>query len=130
MSQGVIRVKGLSDLNRALARTSKEVRVGIRKELASVAEPIRSDAESFAGSKIRNLHAGDRWAGMRTGVSIGSIYVVPKPRGVKKGNKRKRSNLADLLMDRAMQPALDRNAAAAEREVDEMLGRVSKDFSK
>jgi hypothetical protein len=122
-----VRVRGLGDLNRALRRTDRDVRLSIRKELRDVAEPVRADAESRADSRIRNLD-GD-WTRMRTGATTNSVYVAPKLRGSKKG-PQKRPNLAPLLMDRAMQPALQHHAPQIEREFDEMLGRVTDNFSK
>lgn len=126
-----VRVTGLADLNRALRRTSKEVRVGIRKELRGVAEPVRSESEVLATARIRNIGPPTReasWSRMRIGVLTDVVYVAPKQRG-SRGGPRSRRKFAGLLMVRAMQPALEHHAADAEREVDEMLGRVCNRFS-
>jgi hypothetical protein len=125
-----VRVKGLRELNRALKRTSKETRLGIRKEIRSVADPVKDDAEDLATAKISNI--GDTWAKMRIGQTLDSIYVAPKQRGVgRRGDRsRKRPNLAARLMDDAMQPALDRHQADAQDRVDDMLGRVASRFSR
>lgn len=127
MSDGAIRVNGLRDLNRALARTSKDVRLGIRKELRQVAEPIRSSAESLAFSRIS--HIGVNWSRMKVGVTQDLVYVAPRQRGTKT-RSRKRPNLAVRLMEDAMQPALDRHANEVEAELDDMLGRVAREFSR
>lgn len=126
---GGVRVKGLTELNRALKRTSKETRLGVRKEIRSVADPVKDDAESFASSRIRNI--GGPWSEMRIGQTLDSVYVAPKQRGVGRGGdrSRKRKNLAGRLMDEAMQPALDRHAADAQERVDAMLVRVTNRFS-
>lgn len=71
------------------------------------------------------------WAGMRIGVTRKLVYVAPKKRGVKTrgGSSRSRSNLADLLKERAMQPALDRNEGALVGRVDAALDTVANHFN-
>lgn len=125
-----VRVRGLVELNRALRRTEKDVRLGIRKELRSVAEPIRSDAETLASSSIRNI--GPNWSRMRVGLTVDTIYVAPRERGVKRRGeqRRRRPNMADLLMNRAMQPALERHKDDIERDFGRMLDRVADNFSR
>lgn len=126
MAVSEVRVRGLAELNRALRRTDRDVRAGIRKELRGVAEPVRAQAEQLAASEIRNI--GHDWSRMRVGITTDTVYVAPRKRGVKRGaNKRK--NLAPLLMDRAMQPALDDNTGLVERRFEAMLGQVTDDFS-
>lgn len=125
---GAVRVRGLADLNRALARTSKDVRLGIRKELRQVGEPVADEAESLALARIRSMPRSPQWADMRVGVTTNLVYVVPRQRGTKTPS-RKRTNLAGLLMDRAMQPALDHHQDEVERDLERMLGRVTNDFS-
>lgn len=122
-----VKVKGLTELNRALRRTDKDVRVGIRRELRSVAEPVRADAEALATVQIPGI--GKPWSSMRVGQTLDSVYVAPKQRG-SRVKARQRPNLAGLLMDRALQPALDRNAHMIEDDMDEVLGRVVNNFSR
>jgi hypothetical protein len=124
---GGVHVDGLADLNRALRRTDRDVRLGVRKELRGVAEPVRRTAEIRADGEIRNVE-GD-WSRMRVGITTDSVYVAPRKRGVKKGS-RKRKNLAPLLMARALQPALDQHAPEIEREFGQMLDRVADNFSR
>ena len=124
-----VTVDGLADLNRALRRTDKQIRAGVRKELRGVAEPVRKDAERLAASEIRNI--GHDWSRMRTGITTNLVYVVPRKRGVKRhDDPRKRKNLNPLLMDRAMQPALDKHAHEIEQSFDDMLDRVADNFSR
>lgn len=127
---GEVRVAGLKELNRALKRTSKDVRLGIRKELRAVAEPVRSDAETLAFARIS--HIGVPWSRMRVGVTLDTVYVAPRQRGVgsRGSSSRRRPRLAGLLMDKAMRPALDYHADQIEDRVDDMLGRVANDFSR
>ena len=127
---GGIQVEGLVELNRALRRTDKDVRLGIRRELRSVAEPVKADAEALAVGRITNI--GVEWSRMRIGQTAHAVYVVPKQRGVKSRARQKarRPNLKTLLLDRAMEPALARNANRTEREFSRMLDRVADNFSR
>lgn len=127
MATAGVRVSGLSDLNRALRRTDRDVRNGIRKELRVVAEPVRIDAEGLAVQRISSI--GRVWPRMRVGITTDSVYVAPRNRGTRLA-ERKRPNLAPLLMDRAMQPALERHAPEIERELGDVLDRVAENFSR
>lgn len=115
-----IRVKGLRELSSSFGRMSVDLKAELRGELAAAAEPVRSTAEQLAGSNIRNI--GDQWSQMRTGVTTSLVYVAPKRRR-RRGSPR--PNLAGLLMDRAMQPALDEKASEVYGLVDVMLGRLA-----
>jgi hypothetical protein len=115
-------VRGFHELQTAFAHADREVRLGSRKVLRDVAEPVRRDAEGLALQTIPRI--GLRWSKMRIGITRNLVYVAPRQRGVKtRGyNARRRPNLAGLLMDRAMEPALEQNepqiAAAFERGLD------------
>jgi hypothetical protein len=108
-------------MQRAFARTNKELSKDLRSTLRDVAEPVRSDAASRAAREIPNI--GPRWSQMRVGVTRHSVYVAPKVRG--RGRLR-RPNFATLLMERAMQPALDAHESQLEDRVDDMLGALFK----
>lgn len=118
-------VRGLADCNRALRKVDRDVRLGFRKELRGVAEPVRADAESLAASEIRNI--GPDWSRMRVGQTTDVVYVAPRKRGIKRGAK-KRPNLAPLLMDKAMQPALEHNAHLIEDRFGVFVDRVADTF--
>lgn len=127
MAQG-LKVRGLANVNRALRGVEKDTAKGIRKEIRDFAEPVRESAENLASTSITNI--GVPWSRMRIGVLTHSIYVAPKQRGVKgKGRNRRRPNLSPLLMNRALQPALDRHAPELERDFNRMLERVSVKFN-
>jgi hypothetical protein len=81
----------------------------------------------LAASQIRNVADGDPWSRMRTGVYRAVAYVAPVERGVKgRGNQRlRRRQFADLLMTRAMEPALERNRDVVARRVDDLLDEVA-----
>ena len=122
-----VQVVGLDALQRAFRAADKEVARDLRDALEEAASPVRADAQLLAPS-IRNLAAGDPWTRMRVGTTRSIVYVAPVERGIKgRGNQRKRRrNFKDLLLRRALEPALERNIPQVTRRVDEMLVEVSK----
>ncbi len=125
--QGPIRVRGLTDLNRALKVAEKDVRLGIRADLRHAADPVRADAETLATARIS--HIGVDWSRMRVGVTQSLVYVVPRKRGTK-DQRMKRPKLAPRMMNESMQPALDRNKPEIERRFNEMLYGVAAKFNR
>ncbi len=109
MPRQVVEFHGMRELLRANSEAPKNLKRAVRRDLREAAEPVRREAEDLARSSIRNI--GEPWSRMRTGVTTKVVYVAPAKRGVKgRGNDpRRRPNLANLLMDRAMQPALNRH---------------------
>jgi hypothetical protein len=124
-----IYVTGLRELSAAYSKLERDTRLGLRHGLHDAAEPVRRDAENLAQAQITRI--GPRWWKMRTGISRNLVYVAPVQRGVKtKGRLQlRRPNLADLLMDKAMEPALHRNEATVERLLDQVLDRAIADFN-
>lgn len=120
-------VHGLRELNRAFVGSAAAMRGDLRDVLEESAQPVRRDAQSLAGTEIRNVAPFSPWSRMRVGVSRTVAYVAPVERGVKgRGNdRRRRPNLGDLLMDRAMQPALDRNVRQVERRFEELIDEAA-----
>lgn len=116
-----IKVRGLSELQRALSGFHNDVKKGLRASLAEAASAVRDDAQSLAATDIRNI--GGRWQRMRIGVTSKVVYVAPASR---RRNGSPRPNLAGLLMDRAMQPALDKNQAEVVAKVEALLDGVSR----
>ena len=72
------------------------------------------------------MPSSPKWAQMRIGVTQTLVYVAPQQRGIKSRTDRRlrRPNLADLLMGRAMQPALDKNVSRVEVGVGLALDKV------
>jgi hypothetical protein len=124
-------VKGIRDVNAAFARTDRDIRLGWRAGMRQVAEPVRQDAERLAASEIRRMPASPRWSRMRVGVTRTMVYVAPRQKGTRGRGPvaGRRPNLAGLLMDRAMQPALERHehdtTAAFERLLDTVADRFN-----
>jgi hypothetical protein len=121
MTQTTIRVTGLTELQAALKDISADAKKELRLTLKEAAEPVRSLAAAKAGAEIRNL--GPRWGQMKVGATNKVVYVAPKSR--RRGGSP-RPNLAPLLMDRAMQPALDASAAGIYERVDLMLDVITR----
>jgi hypothetical protein len=123
-------VKGLRELQFAFAHADRQTRLGLRTGLRHVAEPVQRDAEQLAASLISGMARSPRWSRMRIGVTRRLVYVAPRQKGARgRGNPRGRPNLADLMMERAMQPALERNEAYIERSVEELLDHVADGFN-
>jgi hypothetical protein len=125
MASGVtVRVSGLRETTRAFRRISKSLDSELVDGLKGAAEVVRTDAEQFALGRIRNMPASPRWAGMRIGVSSakGSVFMVPSAR---RAGGSGRSNLSKLLMERSMDPAVEKNAAKVIKGVDNLLGKLA-----
>lgn len=122
-----VRISGLRELNRAMARADRDVKRDFKRTLKEVAEPVRARAEVLAREHIS--HIGDRWSAMRIGATNSVVYVAPKQRGGR-GGPMARPNLAGLLMDRAMAPALDENAELIEHRVGDMLDAIATDWGR
>jgi len=120
MPVGEIRVQGLRELQIAFSETSAEMKKALRAELREVAEPVRVGAESLAMKEIS--HLGPGWSRMRIGTTLNTVYVAPKSH--RQGGSP-RPNLAGLLMDKAMQPALEEAEPEILAGLTLMLDRVS-----
>lgn len=129
MAEGAIRVVGLKELSRDFKRMSKQLSDDLVKELKDVAEVVADDAEQLALTRIRNMPRSPRWAGMRIGVSRaqGVVYMVPaaRARAASRRTGYARPNLADLLLEEAMDPAAEKNAGKVVDRLDDMLGRIA-----
>ena len=123
MATGAIRVRGLKELTRDFKKISKDLSKEITKELKDAAEPVRTGAEQLALGQIRNMSATPRWAAMRIGVSTaqGRVYMVPQAR---RAGGSGRTNLKGLLLDRAMDPALEQHADEVKDNINDVLGHV------
>jgi len=121
---GAVRVRGLRELSRDFRRMSGDISDELVDGLKAAAEDVRTDAENLALTRIRNMPRSPHWAGMRIGVSKaqGLVFMVPSARG--RGG-RGRANLATLLMERSMDPALQQNAATVERKVGDVLDSLA-----
>lgn len=116
------RIQGFSGLQRDMRALGKDIAKETRKTIAAAAEPIRADAEKLADQNIRNI--GSRWDRMRIGVTVGGVYVAPKSR--RRGGSP-RPNLAPLLMEKAMVPAVAKRANEVVDTVEAMIALHAKE---
>lgn len=126
-----VTVRGLRELELAFAAAGKKANRELRAELRKVAEPIRSDAESLARSAIPRI--GPKWSRMRVvGVTRTLVYVAPRERGVKGrgADPRRRPKFADLLLERSMDPALEKNKDKVEGAVGDLFARLANDWNR
>jgi hypothetical protein len=130
-------VRGLNELQASLAHADRSVRLGVRKGLRQAAEPVQRAAEQLAMSEIRNMSKSPRWSRMRVGVTRNLVYVAPRqkgtrgrgPQGLRRGQGFAQPPFSDILMDRAMQPALDQHIGEVEARLEELLDRAADDFN-
>ncbi len=124
MPEQTIKITGLNGLQRAFSRADKEEAKLLRATLKATAEPVKRAAEGKAVSRIRNI--GGPWSQMRIGQARSVVYLAPKQKGrASRGNASlRRPNLKDLLLDRAMIPALDEHREEVVQGVERMLGTV------
>ncbi len=134
-AEGAIRVKGLTELNRALKHADKETRLGIRKVERQVAEPVRVDAQELAVREIS--HIGVPWSRMRIGITQKVVYVAPAQRGSKarratvtQARRKADKKFATRLIREAMEPALEKNRAAIERNFEAALDDMADNFNR
>lgn len=114
-------VEGLRDLQRAFKVADETLARELTKSLKELAEPVRADAEKLAVIGIRRITLP--WATMRVGVTRSSVYIVPRKRGTRLPQRR-RPNLKDLLLDRAMIPALEHNEERVLDGMEDLLDTV------
>jgi len=121
-----LRVNGLRELTRAFGALSKELSDEVRDELLHAVEPVKERAEQLALSRIRNMPQSPDWADMRTGVSKarGVVFMVPAHRSRGKPSQKRRK-FANLLLDRAMEPALAENTEEIIRGVERTLDHLA-----
>lgn len=123
MSDGAVRIHGLRELNLAFARMGPAVKYELRAALSAVADPVARDAAQLALSDIRNMD--QHWARMKVGTRPDLVYVAPYSR---RHGGSPRPNLAELLMGRAMQPALDSHQGEIVAMAEAAIDRVTSTF--
>ena len=114
----------MAGLQRALRRCDKTLTTDLKHTLEEAAAPVKQEAERLATSRIRNV--GHDWSRMRIGSFRSVAYVAPVERGAKgRGNARlRRPKFKDVLLDRAMEPALANKAGEVEARFDGLLDEL------
>jgi hypothetical protein len=124
-----IQVKGYRELNAAFSRADSKLKREWQQRRRALGEPTRRAAASKALVTIRKMPRSPAWAEMRVGATRHGVYVAPKKRGPKRGS-RSRRNLAPLLMERAMLPALEQHETQILHDVDRLLATVGRDWER
>lgn len=104
-----VRVDGLRELLRVTDQLPKETKREVRNELRRVAEPVRDDATSLFLSRVAANPGKTRY-----GISVrkvGTITVEQRRKGKSGRKSAKRPKFTDLVMERSLAPALERNEA-------------------
>lgn len=119
-----VRVRGLRELTRAFKEIPEEIVEEMTWELLEAANPVKMEAQDLAVTQITNMPRSPEWAAMKLGVSRrqGVVWMAPALRG---GRGRKRPNLADLLMGRSMEPALEHNQDKVVDRIDDLIDRIA-----
>lgn len=128
----LIEVDGFPELAKALASTGPDVRRALNESLKELAEPIARDAEQLAEAGITGLARKRRsdWGAMRVGVARGFslVYVAPRERG--RGGRGddplRRPGFADILIGKAMDPAVAANEAGVVEGAEKIVDNVTR----
>lgn len=129
MAADTLHIEGLRELQRAFKLADATLHKELRTTLRAVAEPVRADAETLALSGIRRITIP--WSRMRVGVTQREVYVAPRQRGQKGRDQRlRRPKFADLLMGRALEPALTQNQPNVIAGVEDLLAEIGRDWER
>jgi len=120
MATPTVEVKGFTELQRDLKRMDDEIVKQLRRDLKELGEPVRVTAQQLAADRIRNI--GPNWSRMRTGATSKVVYVAP---GRRNRGGSPRPNLAGLLLEKAMEPALTVHEEETVKRIDELIGSVT-----
>lgn len=130
MPNEIIRIEGLRELTRAFRLARNGLSKDLRAALESSAEPVRSQAQLLAVARIRRI--GTPWSRMRVGITQSAVWIAPVERGVKSRTltSRRRPDLKNLLLDRAMEPAAEANRDRVVAEVEDTLRDLARAWSR
>ncbi len=117
----VVKVEGLTQLERALKEAQPAVYHELRKALEAAGEPVAARAHGLAVQNIPTVT--DPWSQFRVGSTTQVVYVAPKQRG-SKGGPRKRPKFASLLIKRALEPAVPFAEVELQRQAEAALHRA------
>lgn len=120
----LIAIEGYTELLRAFEVAGNEMTKDLREGMRSAALPVASTAEQLGRSEISGLRRGNiDWSSMRIGVTRKSVYVAPRRR---RSVGSPRRNLAELLLGRAMEPALEQNIHKVVQEAEDAIRDMSR----
>lgn len=134
MPDRAIRIEGLRELERAFKLYDAGLVKGLREALEAGAEVVRPDAETLAAQTIKRSSVD--WTRMRVGVlkRVGFVAPVERGRFSKRGRVSRerygRPKTKTLLLERALEPALERNVGRVEQEFEDALRDLAKRWSR
>ncbi len=118
-------VTGLAQIQRDLARSGPAVSKAMNTGLREAAKPVSETAQTYSLRNIRRMPYSPAWAENRIGVTRNAVYIVPKKRGVRRGDDpKRRPNLVGLMMERSYTPALEDGTPLVEATVTRLLDTV------
>lgn len=124
-------VYGYGELITAFGRAGREAKLGVQRTMREIAEPVRRSAEGLALEKVRRMPLSPAWGKMRVGQTPRLVYVVPVKRGVKgRGDDpKRRPNLAVLMNERALEPALIQHEPEILHALERALNEITAEFN-
>lgn len=119
-----IDLEGSADLIRTLSGAPDDWQRAWRHGLKHIAEPTRAAAEHHALTDITRMAHSPEWADMKVVIGKTAALIVPVQRGTRGRGNRKRPNLADLLQERALEPAEEENEKRFDRDAEVLLDKL------
>lgn len=116
---------GMADFQRALVVADAQAADDFKHVFEDVAKPMAQHATGLELQNIRRMTLP--WAANRVGVSVKSVYVAPRRRGLKTRGRdpRRRPNLAGLIVTRAYEPTAAQFAPRVKADVERALDRIA-----
>lgn len=131
MPFSAIEVEGLADLDRSFGKLGRLVRARFREGMRLAAQPVATLARDKALANISGMQRARTvdWSLMRVGGS-NVVYVAPLQRGraSRRNPARKRPNLADLLIEKSLEPAAEQARPIIEARARQAVEQAIKDL--
>ena len=112
-------VRGAHELEAAFEDVKVKVDPTVGKTLSSMGRQVRQTAQQLAVANVRNI--GPNWSQMKSGRKRVGVYVAEKQH---RAGGWPRPNLANLLMARALMPAVKQREAEIVAAVDIALAEL------
>lgn len=120
---GSLAVDGLRELQKAARSSDKELAKFVRTGIREIAKPVARTAELLASTEIRKMTPA--WDAVKVGSTQRDVYIAPQhPKTHLR--KRKRPNMAGLLLNRAYGPAVEKHEPRIVREFEQFLDRLNR----
>jgi len=124
-SRAGVRVEGLAELRTAFRRAGSEMDKDLDAALKSAAEPVRTTGQGLLRSRIKRGKID--WSALRVGITRHTVYVAPAKRRTV-GSRRR--NLAPVIQEEALNPALEQNVQRVEAEVKDAVRDMGRSWGR